>query len=98
MDSSYQEIVSDLLPLLRVYKNGRVDRLIESEIVSPSLNGTNTGVSSKDITISSNPSTYAKIKIPSSKLTINEKLPLLVYFPVEVSALNPPSRFIISIT
>ncbi|KAI3979041.1 hypothetical protein MKX01_016216 [Papaver californicum] len=80
MASSDQEIASELLPLLRVYKNGRVERLIESEIVPPSLKDANTGVSSKDITISTNPSISARIYIPSSKLTTTEKLPLLVYF------------------
>ncbi|KAI3987082.1 hypothetical protein MKX01_036872 [Papaver californicum] len=78
--SSDEEIVSDLLPLLQVYKNGRVERFLESERVPPSLQDQKTGVSSKDIKFSTNPDIYARLYIPSKFISTTEKLPLLLFF------------------
>lgn len=51
--SSTTEIEYQLLPLLRVYKDGRVERLRGTDFVPAASNDplTATGVSSKDITI-----------------------------------------------
>ncbi|KAK9137275.1 hypothetical protein Sjap_007869 [Stephania japonica] len=71
------EIASELLPLLRVYKSGRVERLFGSAIVPPFPQGDpQTGVSSKDITLKS-PSISARLYLPT---TTTHKLPLLLYF------------------
>ncbi|OVA12566.1 Alpha/beta hydrolase fold-3 [Macleaya cordata] len=88
MASGNQEIAFELLPLLRVYKDGRVERLIASEIVPSSLQDPETGVSSKDIIISSpDPSISARLYLPNiNKLATtnstqqHQKLPLLIYF------------------
>ncbi|KAK9933390.1 hypothetical protein M0R45_020588 [Rubus argutus] len=50
-----KEIASELLPLIRVYKDGTVERPMESPYVPPSPQDPETGVSSKDITISDSP-------------------------------------------
>ncbi|KAI3833160.1 hypothetical protein MKX03_023057 [Papaver bracteatum] len=78
--SSDQEIVSELLPFVQVYKNGRVERFLESERVPPSLQDPKTGVSSKDIKISTNPDIYARLYLASKFINTTEKLPLLLFF------------------
>ncbi|TMX01833.1 hypothetical protein EJD97_023503 [Solanum chilense] len=76
MDSGDNEVVVDFPNLIRVYKNGRVERLFGSPIVPPSPEDPDTGVSSKDIDIS--PEIKARIYLP--KLTNDQKLPILVYY------------------
>ncbi|KAI3918037.1 hypothetical protein MKW92_053789 [Papaver armeniacum] len=78
--SSDQEIVSELLPFVQVYKNGRVERFLESERVPPSVQDPKTGVSSKDIKFSTNPDISARLYIPSKFINTTEKLPLLLFF------------------
>ncbi|KAI3882479.1 hypothetical protein MKX03_002429 [Papaver bracteatum] len=80
MDSDNQEVVYEFLPLLKIYKNGRVERLLASETVSPSLQDPETGVSSKDISISSDPSISARLYIPNNHTHNHKRLPLLIYF------------------
>ncbi|XP_048135779.1 probable carboxylesterase 13 isoform X2 [Rhodamnia argentea] len=80
------EIAHDFSPHLRVYKDGRVERLEGTATVPPSYDR-DTGVLSKDVAISaSTPSLSARVYIPTAT-TINHrsganrrKLPLLVYF------------------
>ncbi|XP_057469730.1 2-hydroxyisoflavanone dehydratase-like [Actinidia eriantha] len=67
---------SDLLPVLRVHKDGTVERLLGSPFVLPSPNDPTTGVSSKDTTIS--PHVSARLYLPPN--TTHQKLPVLVYF------------------
>ncbi|KAK9992560.1 hypothetical protein SO802_027545 [Lithocarpus litseifolius] len=79
MASIDKEVATELLPFLRVYKDGSVERYLGSPIVPPSHEDQETGVSSKDITISENPIISARLYLP--KLTQpNQKLPILVYF------------------
>lgn len=71
------EVTIDFPQLIRVYKNGRVERLFGSPTVPPSPEDPSTGVASKDIDIS--PDIKARIYLP--KLTnTNQKLPILVYY------------------
>ncbi|XP_057419563.1 probable carboxylesterase 12 [Lotus japonicus] len=78
MDSTSSEVVQDFSPLIKVYKDGRVERLVGCELVPPSLDPA-TNVESKDIVISKDDNVSARIFLP--KLTNpNQKLPLLVYF------------------
>ncbi|KAK7319848.1 hypothetical protein RJT34_04576 [Clitoria ternatea] len=78
MDSSSSEIAHDFSPLLRVYKDGHVERLLGCDVVPPSFDPT-TNVDSKDIFISKDDDISARIFIP--KLTDpKQKLPLLIYF------------------
>ncbi|XP_027362532.1 2-hydroxyisoflavanone dehydratase-like [Abrus precatorius] len=73
---SNKEIEKELLPLIRVYKDGTVERLLSSPNVSPSPQDPETGVSSKDIVISHNPFLPARIFLPKTPLS----LPIFVYF------------------
>ncbi|XP_022766479.1 probable carboxylesterase 2 [Durio zibethinus] len=78
MDSSKPEVVTEIPGVIRVYKDGRVERLIETDFVPPSTDP-QTGVSSKDIMIIPESNVSARLFLP--KLTNpNQKLPLLVYF------------------
>ncbi|KAK3190014.1 hypothetical protein Dsin_029575 [Dipteronia sinensis] len=80
MASTTKEVAKELLPLVRVYKDGSVERLKGSPHVPPSPDqDPETGVSSKDVTISQNPPVSARLYLP--KLTTHhQKLPILVYF------------------
>lgn len=87
--STDKEVARELLPLLRVYTDGSVERLLGSPVVPPSSPDPETGVFSKDITISTNPNISARIYHPNfsqSKYDPNyhdyengQKLPILVY-------------------
>ncbi|XP_017974254.1 PREDICTED: 2-hydroxyisoflavanone dehydratase [Theobroma cacao] len=80
MDSTAKEVVKELPGLIKLYKDGSVERLFGSPYVPPSPEpDPETGVSSKDITISDNPLISARLYLP--KLTQpHEKLPILAYF------------------
>ncbi|KAE8722613.1 2-hydroxyisoflavanone dehydratase [Hibiscus syriacus] len=78
MGSHRNEIATEILPFIRVYKDGSVQRLSGSPLVQPSASDPETGVSSKDIIVSENPPISARIYLP--KQTLDQKLPLLVYF------------------
>ncbi|KAH7522349.1 hypothetical protein FEM48_Zijuj07G0128900 [Ziziphus jujuba var. spinosa] len=76
-----KEVVTELLPLVRVYKDGSVERLSGSPFVPPSMEDPETGVSSKDITISSNPLIRARLFLPKlEESESNIKIPILVYY------------------
>lgn len=76
-NSDSKEIAVDLSPVIKVYKDGTVERLFGWPFVPPSLDDPTTGVSSKDITIS--PTISARIYLPKISDT-NQKLPILVFF------------------
>ncbi|KAM2888883.1 hypothetical protein FF1_012546 [Malus domestica] len=81
MSSSTKEIASEFLPFIRFYKDGSVERLLDSPYVPPSPNqNPETGVSSKDITISDNPNISARLYLPNLPQNQSQKLPILVYF------------------
>ncbi|KAF7813790.1 2-hydroxyisoflavanone dehydratase-like [Senna tora] len=71
------DIVVDIPPIIRVYKNGTVERPLQTPYVPPSLHDPQTGVSSKDVVISDNPCISARLYLPKST---DKKLPILVYF------------------
>ncbi|KAJ7980080.1 2-hydroxyisoflavanone dehydratase [Quillaja saponaria] len=78
-----KEIAIEIPKFIRIYKDGTVERLIGSPFVPPSLQDPDTGVSSKDITISDNPSISARLYLPKltqSNNQENQKIPILVYF------------------
>ncbi|KAJ7954915.1 2-hydroxyisoflavanone dehydratase-like [Quillaja saponaria] len=78
MGSTSKEVIQVVLPHIRVYKDGSVERLADSPYVPSSPEDPETGVSSKDITISQNPLISARLFLP--KLTQpNQKLPILVF-------------------
>ncbi|QCE08364.1 2-hydroxyisoflavanone dehydratase-like [Vigna unguiculata] len=75
-----KEIVRELPPLIRVYNDGTVERLLGSPQVPPSLQDLQTSVASKDIVISENPSISARLYLPKLNSHIAQKIPILLYF------------------
>ncbi|KFK34170.1 hypothetical protein AALP_AA5G109700 [Arabis alpina] len=73
MDS---EIILDASPFLKLYTNGRVERLMGETTVPPSSTPQN-GVVSKDVVYSPDNNLSVRIYLPEKTV---EKLPLLVYF------------------
>ncbi|KAI9091414.1 hypothetical protein K1719_028225 [Acacia pycnantha] len=72
------ELAYDLSPIMKVYKDGRIQRLAGEEVVPPGIDLI-THVQSKDVVISENDGVSARIFLP--KLAASDlKLPLLVYF------------------
>ncbi|XP_022861638.1 2-hydroxyisoflavanone dehydratase-like [Olea europaea var. sylvestris] len=72
-----KEVLTDLSPVLKLYKDGTVERLFGSPHVPPSPDDPATGVASKGLNIS--PVLQARLYLP--KLTEpNQKLPVLVYY------------------
>ncbi|KAL2456514.1 putative carboxylesterase [Abeliophyllum distichum] len=78
MAANSTEILHDFSPLLRVYKNGRVERLIGTEYAPPSADPA-TRVQSKDIKIAPELNVSARLYLPKNA-NPSRKLPLLVYF------------------
>ncbi|KAI3938142.1 hypothetical protein MKW98_018698 [Papaver atlanticum] len=76
--NSSEETAHEFLPLIKVFKDGRVERLLGTEVVPPSLEDPKTGVSSKDVVIM--PETGVSVRLYVPKLIQKKKLPLLVYF------------------
>lgn len=70
------EISQDFSPFLRIYKDGRIERLLGTATVPASLDD-NTGVASKDVAFSSDPAVSARLYLPAGH---PNKLPILVYF------------------
>ncbi|CAI9118548.1 OLC1v1020135C1 [Oldenlandia corymbosa var. corymbosa] len=87
--SNKKEVAYEFLPFLKVYKDGSVERFLDSPFVPPSMehsdstiNTDDDVVSSKDIRINSD--VTARIYLPTStttkKISSNQKLPVLAYF------------------
>ncbi|KAL1220290.1 putative carboxylesterase 7 [Cardamine amara subsp. amara] len=77
MDS---EVAFDRSPAYRVYKSGRIERLLGETIVPPSLNPQN-GVVSKDIIYSPENNLSFRIYLPEKISDVTDKkLPILIYF------------------
>ncbi|KAL1217331.1 putative carboxylesterase 12 [Cardamine amara subsp. amara] len=79
MDS---EILADYSPMLKIYKSGRVERIMGETTVPPSSDPQN-GVVSKDVVYSPENNLSLRIYLPEKATTAaekSEKLPLLVYF------------------
>lgn len=79
MDSSKSgEIEFEFPPFIRLYKDGRRERILLSENLPPSVDPT-TGVSSKDVLIEPETGLSARLYLP--KITDpQKKLPLVIYF------------------
>ncbi|CAH2050673.1 unnamed protein product [Thlaspi arvense] len=77
MASRGGEVAIELPTLIRVYKDGTIQRLVDPPYIPPSsVPDKDTGVSSKDVVISSNVS--ARLYLPQAAGT--RKLPVLVYY------------------
>ncbi|KAK4859229.1 hypothetical protein QYF36_001810 [Acer negundo] len=84
MESTKPEIDYEFLPMLCVYKDGHVERLMDTDFVPAVSNDPITGVLSKDITIVQEPNNNnidisARLYLPKLTTT-TQKFPLLVYF------------------
>ncbi|CAA2981510.1 probable carboxylesterase 2 [Olea europaea var. sylvestris] len=78
MDTSCDQVIHDVPPYLRVYKDGTIERLFGTE-VAPATFDHQTEVSSKDIVVV--PDTGVSVRIYRPTLTHHhQKLPLVVYF------------------
>ncbi|WRX15824.1 Alpha/beta hydrolase fold-3 - like 10 [Theobroma cacao] len=80
MESTTSEIAIDCAPLLRVYKDGRVERLLGTQTVPPGLDP-KTNVESKDVVFSQETGQYVRLYIPKAIRSSSQKLPLLVRAP-----------------
>ncbi|GAY60156.1 hypothetical protein CUMW_199820 [Citrus unshiu] len=80
MDSANasSEVAHDFSPLIKVHKDGKVERLRGTDIVPPSLDP-KTNVDSKDVVYSPENNLSARLYLPKNT-NQNQKLPLLVYF------------------
>ncbi|CAN1278498.1 Probable carboxylesterase 13 [Linum perenne] len=74
----HDEIAHDYSPFLRIYKTGRVERLLGTDVVPATLDP-DTNVRSKDVVFSPDQNLTSRIYIPEG-LDPNQKLPLIVYF------------------
>ncbi|CDO97159.1 unnamed protein product [Coffea canephora] len=92
MAANSPEILHDFSPMIRVYKDGRVERLLGKDIVAASVDP-ETGTESKDVQISPELNISARLYLPKTPRQ-DKKLPLLVYFHgggfVVESAFSPP--------
>ncbi|XVE94863.1 hypothetical protein REPUB_Repub02eG0046300 [Reevesia pubescens] len=77
MGSNDSEVVLDLFPYLKVYKDGTLERTAGVEVVSPGLDP-ETNVLSKDIVIIPETGVSARIYRPNLAIK-DQKLPLVVY-------------------
>ncbi|KAJ8572343.1 hypothetical protein K7X08_008854 [Anisodus acutangulus] len=72
------EIAHDFFPLIRVYKDGRIERLMGEGLV-PAESDPETGVQIKDIEIDPKINLSARLYLPKNLDPVH-KIPLLVYF------------------
>ncbi|GAA0144187.1 deacetylase [Lithospermum erythrorhizon] len=72
------EVVFQFETFIKVYKSGKVERLIGTDIVPPTSYSVN-NVASKDVTISPEKPVSARLYL-STNIKKDEKLPLLIYF------------------
>ncbi|KAK1401129.1 putative carboxylesterase 12 [Heracleum sosnowskyi] len=75
---SANEILLDFCPMFRVFKCGRIERLLGKDFVPASVDLA-TGVRSKDVTINARHGVSARLYVPKS-VDPDHKLPLLIYF------------------
>ena len=78
MESTTSEILFDGARFLRAYKDGRVERLVGTQIVSPGLDP-KTNIESKDVLYSQETGESVRLYVPKN-VSSTQKLPLLVYF------------------
>ncbi|KAK8681601.1 hypothetical protein V6N13_054003 [Hibiscus sabdariffa] len=78
MGSDDSDVVLDLFPWLKVYKDGTIERTAGVEVVPPGLD-LETNVLSKDIVLTPETGVSARIYRPNF-VTKRQKLPLAVYF------------------
>ncbi|KAL0558010.1 hypothetical protein IC582_006573 [Cucumis melo] len=78
MESGEPETAFELLPLIRIYKNGRIERLVDTDFVPPGTDPL-TGVTSKDVTFLPTFGVSARLFLPNLTHS-TQRLPVVVYF------------------
>ncbi|KAM0060953.1 putative carboxylesterase [Helianthus debilis subsp. tardiflorus] len=79
MDPSPDHIIKEIPGLIRVYKNGRYQKLGGTDTVPAGTDPT-TGVQSKDVIISPDTPLSARLYIPKTANSNLRKLPLLIFY------------------
>lgn len=79
MARNLQDVAYEFLNLLRVYKDGHVERLIGTDVVPPSTDP-HSPVFSKDIIIIPEHKISARLYLPSIAGGFKRRLPILLYF------------------
>ncbi|XP_052181888.1 probable carboxylesterase 12 [Diospyros lotus] len=79
MDVTSSELVFDFPFFIRAYKDGRIERLIGTDVVPPSTNPV-TGVQSKDVVLVPETGLSVRLYLPKTAADPGHKLPLLLYF------------------
>ncbi|PKA63205.1 putative carboxylesterase 2 [Apostasia shenzhenica] len=79
MTSQSEEVEFEFLPLIRVFKSGRVERIAGTATVPSSPLDPATGVASRDVVIDPAVPVSARLYVPPSS-SPEKKSPLLVYF------------------
>jgi acetyl esterase/lipase len=77
-DADADAVAVELLPFIRVYVSGRVERLLGTDTVAASLDEP-TGVASKDVTVDPATNLSVRLYLPPA-VAAGERLPILVYF------------------
>ncbi|KAJ4963756.1 hypothetical protein NE237_023695 [Protea cynaroides] len=77
--SKNDDVLHDFAPFIRIYKDGRIERLVGNEIVPATISDPKTGVSSKDVIIVSETGVSARLFLPKITNSSDGKLPLLIY-------------------
>ncbi|KAL6606876.1 hypothetical protein ACP70R_042529 [Stipagrostis hirtigluma subsp. patula] len=72
------EVAVELLPFIRLYRSGRVERLIGNDTL-PASHDAATGVASKDVTIDPDTNVSVRLYLPAA-VGAGDKLPVVVYF------------------
>lgn len=81
VSSNSSELLYEVLPFIKVYKDGTVERLSGTETLPPSYDR-RTNVQSKDVHVSIAPNLTisARLYLPGNDVVACNELPLLVYF------------------
>ncbi|CAN6466711.1 unnamed protein product [Victoria cruziana] len=74
-----KEIDIELFPFLRVYKDGRVEKIHVAKIVPPSPNPESGGAASKDVVVSPETGVCVRLFLPHPPPPPGKKLPILFY-------------------
>lgn len=74
------EVADEIPQVLRVCKDGRVERLLHSPFVPASEKPDATGVATRDVVINSDTAVAARLFLPSPAAATGRKLPVVVYF------------------
>ncbi|TKY59111.1 carboxylesterase 2 [Spatholobus suberectus] len=78
MDPTANEVVREFPRLFRVYKDGRVERLLGTETTPPGADP-RTAVQSKDVTVNPQTGVAVRLYLPPTAASSPAKLPLLIY-------------------